>query len=192
MSTSLLTKKALAHSLKQLMEHTPLNKITVRHLVDHCGLNRQTFYYHFQDIFELLGWIYKTEAVESIAGYRSYSTWQSGFYRIFRYIEDNKAFCYNTLDSLGRNHLDTYLYEVTHELIMGVIQELAGDMQVSMEDKRFIANFYTLAFTGLIIQWMRDGMKAEPDHMIGQLSALIEGNFLKALHKYENKLPSTS
>ncbi|WP_019912854.1 dihydroxyacetone kinase transcriptional activator DhaS [Paenibacillus sp. HW567] len=188
MSNSFLTKKALAHSLKSLMEHTPLNKISVKHLVDDCGLNRQTFYYHFQDIFDLLGWIYRTEAVESVAQYRSYSTWTDGFYRIFCYIESNKAFCYNTLNSLGRTHLDAYLYEVTNELIMGVIQELASGMEVSSEDKRFIANFYTLAFTGLVIQWMRNGMKEQPKHIIEQLNVLIEGNFAKALHKYEDKL----
>lgn len=179
----------MAQSLKQLMEHIALNKITVKHLVDDCGLNRQTFYYHFQDIFDLLGWIYKTEAVESIAQYRSYSTWTDGFYRIFCYIENNKAFCSNTLDSLGRTHLDAYLYDVTYDLVMGVIQELAGEMEVSTDDKRFIANFYTLAFTGLVIQWMRDGMKDQPKHIIEQLSVLIEGNFLKALHHYEKKLP---
>lgn len=187
MSNSFLTRNALAQSLKHLMEHTPLNKITVKHLVDDCGLNRQTFYYHFQDIFELLGWIYRTEAVASISQYRSYSTWTDGFYRIFCYIESNKAFCCNTLDSLGRSHLDTYLYEVTNDLIMGVIQELAGEMEVSPEDKKFIADFYTLAFTGLVIQWMRDGMKEQPKYIIEKLSVLIEGHFLRALHKYEKK-----
>lgn len=110
-----------------------------------------------------------------------------GFHRIFCYIESNKAFCYNTLDSLGRNHLDAYLYEVTNDLIMGVINELATGLEVSDEDKRFIANFYTLAFTGLLIQWMRDGMKDEPKHIITKLCGLIEGNFLKALHTYEKR-----
>ena len=98
-------------------------------------------YYHFQDIYALLGWIYETEAVESIHAYRSYNTWTEGFYKIFCYIENNKAFCCNTLESLGRSHLDGYLYQVTHDLIMGVIDELACRVRIRSEDKEFVANF---------------------------------------------------
>lgn len=187
MSNSLLTKKALADCLKKRMEHTPLGKISVKQLVEDCGINRQTFYYHFHDIFQLLGWIYQKEALESIAGCRSYGTWTDGFYRIFRYIESNRALCLNTLESLGRNHLDTYLYSVTNDLIMGVIDELSADLKlkVAVQEKQFIANFYTLAFTGLVIQWMRDGMKEDPKRIIERLGVLLEGQFIRALHKYE-------
>jgi len=78
MSNSIITKKALAKSLKELMNSIPLNKISVKEIVNNCGLNRQTFYYHFQDIYNLLEWIYETEAVESISQYRSYNTWTDG------------------------------------------------------------------------------------------------------------------
>jgi probable dihydroxyacetone kinase regulator len=185
MSSSLITKKALANSLKELMKTTSLNKISVQRIVENCGLNRQTFYYHFQDIFDLVEWIYKTEAVESIAEYRSYDTWTDGFYKIFMYIRSNRAFCLNTLNSLSRTHLDMYLYSVTNELLMGVINEISCNMQIEEEDKRFIANFYALAFIGLVIQWMKDEMKEDPKLIIGKLSELIEGNFIKALQRYE-------
>ncbi len=187
MSSSHLTKKALAASLKQRMSSVPLNKITVKQLVDDCGLNRQTFYYHFQDIYELLGWIYQTEAVDAIAGERSYRTWTQGFLKIFKYIEDNRDFCLNTLNSLARSHLDAYLYSVTNNLVMGVVQEVSAGMQVDAEDQRFLANFYTLAFTGLVIGWMRDGMRERPEAMIEKLSELVEGHFEQALQRYEHK-----
>jgi probable dihydroxyacetone kinase regulator len=183
MSSSQLTKKALAASLKQVMNSVPFNKVTVKHIVDDCGLNRQTFYYHFQDIFGLLDWIYKTEAVETLAGYRSYQTWTGGFYKIFSYIEENRSFCLNTLNSLARSHLDHYLYSVTYDLIMGVVNELSTGMTVKDSDKHFIANFYTLAFSGLIIQWMGNSMKEKPEAIIEQLSELIEGHFTRALEK---------
>ena len=59
---SQITKRALASALKELLEHKPLNKITIADITEQCGVNRQTFYYHFQDIYALLEWIYTTDA----------------------------------------------------------------------------------------------------------------------------------
>ncbi|TGE38017.1 dihydroxyacetone kinase transcriptional activator DhaS [Desulfosporosinus fructosivorans] len=188
MPRSSLTKKALATSLKRLMEKIPLNKITVQEIVNDCELNRQTFYYHFQDIFDLLGWIYKTEAVESIADYKTYTTWEDGFLKIFLYIERNKAFCLNTLNSLGRDHLDSFLQAISYELLIGVVNEVSQDMCVKVEDKEFIANFYTLAFIGLVIQWMKTKMTEKPEVIIKKLSELVEGNFASALRRYGKEL----
>lgn len=188
MSKSLLTKRALANSLKQLMEKVSLNKITVQDIVDNCELNRQTFYYHFKDILDLLGWIYKTEAVDSIAEYKSYMTWKKGFLKIFLYISDNREFCLNALNSLGRDHLDTFLYPISHELLMGVINEVARNMRVTEGDKGFIVDFYVFAFMGLLIQWMRRGMDEKPELIMDKLSDLMEGNFVKALKRYEQRL----
>ncbi len=190
LSNSRLTQRALATSLKKLMNELPLNKITVKHIVTDCQLNRKTFYYHFQDIYDLLGWIYQTEAVDAIAGDHSYYTWTNGFLKIFEYIQENRAFCLNTLHSLGRSHLDSYLYAVANPLIMGVVQELSCGMQVAEEDKRFLANFYTLAFTGLVIQWLLEGMKEPPDSIVRKLSKLLEGHFERALLRYEHS-PNT-
>ncbi|MEG6567912.1 dihydroxyacetone kinase transcriptional activator DhaS [Thermoanaerobacterium saccharolyticum] len=185
MANSQITKKAMADALKELMKTKPLNKISVQDIVNKCGLNRQTFYYHFHDIFELLEWIYKKEAIEKISQYKNYEHWTEGFYQVFKYIEDNKLFCMNTLNSLGREHLENYLYSVTYDLVIGVVYEISRNMKVKEKHKEFIANFYTLAFIGLIIQWMKKGMKEEPEKLIKDLIELIEGNFMKALQKYE-------
>ena len=58
---SLTTKKALAMSLKSLLEKRTLDKITVKDIVSECSLNRQTFYYHFHDTYDLLQWLYSYE-----------------------------------------------------------------------------------------------------------------------------------
>jgi AcrR family transcriptional regulator len=51
------TKLALGESLKRLLQKKPLSKITITEIVEDCGLNRMTFYYHFKDIYELLEWV---------------------------------------------------------------------------------------------------------------------------------------
>ena len=59
-----ITKKALAETLKKLLSKNKLNKITIKEITEDCGVNRQTFYYHFKDIYDLLEWIYKNEVKE--------------------------------------------------------------------------------------------------------------------------------
>ena len=184
---SLVTKKALAASLKKLMGKIPLDKITVIDVVNDCGVNRQTFYYHFQDIYNLLAWIYKTEAVDGIADYRTYTTWPQGFLMIFQYVAANKAFCKNTFHSIGREHLERFLHEVTYDLLMSVINEVAGNKNVSENEKDFIANFYTYAFIGLMTSWIQDDMQEDPKHIIDNLCKLIEGDIPRAISKYTQR-----
>ncbi len=181
---SSMTKKELSNSLKKLMNAKPLGKITVKEIVADCGVNRQTFYYHFHDIYDLLDWIYKTEAIDSISNYKTYKTWQEGFLRIFHYIENNKSFCINSLYSLGRDHLDSFLNRITFDLLLGVVSEISEGMNVLYEDKEFIAKFYTYAFVGLVISWMKEGMVEPPECILEKLHKLIEGDVEKSLKKY--------
>ncbi len=187
MASANLTKKAFANSLKRLMKEKPLNKISVTELVTMNGVNRQTFYYHFHDLYELVEWIYIHEALERIEDYKSYDTWQEGFLRIFKYIESNKSFCYNTLNSLGRNHLDYFIFSATRKLLMDVLIEVSPQYCVDDEALNFTADYYTHAFTGLVIQWMHHGMKERPERIIEHLSTIMEGNFRKALESFESK-----
>ena len=61
MAESGVTKKVLAYALKNLMETRPLNKITVGDICEACDMNRKSFYYHFQDKYDLVNWIFYTE-----------------------------------------------------------------------------------------------------------------------------------
>ena len=68
------TKYALARSLKKVLEKKSLDKITITDITDDCGVNRQTFYYHFHDIYELIEWMYITVANRAIGDNRTYRT----------------------------------------------------------------------------------------------------------------------
>ena len=76
------TEQALGDSLKKLLAEKPLNKITVTDIVNDCGLNRMTFYYHFKDIYDLLEWVCVADAEKALKGKHSYSNWQDGMYNV--------------------------------------------------------------------------------------------------------------
>ena len=178
------TKKALAASLKKLAAKKPIDKITVIDIAEDCEVNRQTFYYHFQDIYDLVEWTFTSESLRAMEGNRTYDTWQKGFLYVFEYALKNKEFVTCVYHSVSREHLESYLYRETYQLLISVVEEKVVGMSVREEDKKFIADFYKYAFVGTVMEWIRIGMKEKPEDIIDRLSILIQGDIAKALQKY--------
>ena len=90
MSDSQVTKRALAESMKKLMEERSMRKISISDIVEGCNMNRQSFYYHFKDKYDLVNWIYYTEFVVTIKDEQQ-PTLQL-LKNICDYFYDNKTF----------------------------------------------------------------------------------------------------
>ncbi len=182
---SQLTKQALANELKKKMQVKPLDKITVKELVEACNLNRQTFYYHFQDIYELLDWIYRSEALESIKNYRSYDTWEQGLTMIFEYIMENQLFCVNTCRSLGREHLESFLNYTLFELLGNVMDEIPASTTLEESKRNFIIQFYSYAFSNTILAWIEGGMKTDYHEIADNIVCIMDGAFDQAIQHFQ-------
>lgn len=180
------TKKALAASLKKLLTQKTLDNITVKDLVEDCEVQRQTFYYHFQDIYALIEWIYVNEVSKAISDKKTHANWNQGFYQLFQYILENKSFVMNTYRSIKREDLEKYLYEGTYALLFGVVDEQSIGLNVSEADKRFITNFYKYSFAGILLEWVHGGMKEDPAKIISDIDNIICGSLKKALTKFSS------
>lgn len=192
MKMSQTTKRALEASLKNLLAQKPLDKITIHDIATDCGINRMTFYYHFKDIYDLVEWSCVEDARKALEGKKTYDTWQQGFLQIFEAVLANKVFIQNVYHSVSREQVEIYLYKLTYNLLIGVVEEKAENMNVREEDKQFIANFYKYAFVGLMLDWIKDGMKENPQLIIDRLGLLIHGNVTHALNAYRtDKISST-
>ena len=186
---SQVTKRALEESLKRMLLKKPLNKITIADITEDCGINRMTFYYHFKDIYDLIEWSCVEDAAKALGGKKTYDTWQQGFLQIFQAVLDNKPFIQNVYQSVSREQVENYLYTLTRSLLIGVVEELSAGMDVRETEKEFIADFYKFAFVGLMLDWIKDEMKKDPQQIIDRLSTLIEGDITRALNKYCMNVP---
>lgn len=175
------TKKALADSLKALLRTRPLSKVTIADITEGCGINRMTFYYHFRDIYDLVEWICREECSAALGGPLDRETWQDGFCDLCRYVLENRSFFVNVCNSIGREQAENYLYRVTYSILRSAVDELAGDMLIGEEEKKFIADFYKFAFVGVELDWLRSGMREPPEELAGRLSRLLNGQFDLAL-----------
>lgn len=180
---SQVTKHALEESLKRMLLKKPLDKVTISDIAEDCGINRMTFYYHFKDIYDLVDWCLDENAAKAIAGKKTYDTWQQGFLQIFNAVLENKTFILNIYRSVRYERMENYLYKLTYDLLIGVVEERSAGIAVRDEDKKFIADFYKYGFVGLMLDWIRNGMREDPQRIIDRLSTLIDGDVPRALQK---------
>lgn len=169
------TKTALEASLKRLLLKKPLDKITIRDLTEDCGISRMTFYYHFKDIYDLVEWICYEDASQALQGKKTYDTWQEGLLQIFEAVMENKPFIMNVYHTLSREQIENYLFRLTHDLIMGVVNEKSQGLSVSETEKNFIADFYKYSFVGIMLDWIKQGMKENYHEIVTNLCTAIRG-----------------
>ena len=156
-----ITKHALSESLKKLLLKKPLNKITINDLTTDCGISRMAFYYHFKDIYDLVEWACLEESRKALQGKKTYDTWQEGLLQIFEAVYENKPFIINAYNAISREQIENFLFQLTHDLIMSVVEEQARSTSLTQEQKSFIADFYKYSFVGIMLDWIRQGMKSD-------------------------------
>jgi probable dihydroxyacetone kinase regulator len=179
-----LTKIALENALKEALANKPLEKITITELTDACGLSRMTFYYHFQDIYELAEWSLMKETESALAGRLTRDTWQQALQDLFDLVIENRKYIGGLLHPSTREHLEKFINRLTDAFFLDILKELSQGLSLKEEDEEFIAAFYRHAFVGMIIDWVMGGMEEAPEEMIRKLRLIIEGNLSAAIRRF--------
>ena len=179
------TKIALEASLKELLKRKPFDKITIADLTEDCGISRMAFYYHFKDIYDLVEWSCLEDATRALDEKKTYETWQQGFLQIFEAVQDNKPFILNVYRCVHREQVEKYLQPLVDRLLLDVINEEIGEMNIREEDKQFIARVYSYILIGLMLDWIKDDMREDPQQIVDRLAKLIKGSVSAALSRFQ-------
>ncbi len=181
---SQITKRALEQSLKNLLLKKPLTKITVSDIAEDCGINRMTFYYHFRDIYDLVEWSCLEDARQALEEKKTYDTWQQGFLQIFEAVRKNKPFIMNVYRCVHREQVERYLSPLVDNLLLNIIDKEAQNVSIRDEDKQFIAKVYSYIFIGIMLDWIRDDMRENPEEIVERLAKLIRGSIAEAISRF--------
>ena len=143
-----------------------------------------TFYYHFKDIYDLAEWACLQEAAKVIKENKTHDTWQEGMLQIFYTVRENKPLIMNVYRCVDREQVERYLKPLIDNLLLKVVEEQSADMTVRQEDKEFIASVYSYAFVGLMLDWIKNDMKENPEQLISKLALVIQDTFTDALERF--------
>ena len=164
------TERALAESLKNLLSKKTLNKITVKDITDSCGVNRQTFYYHFHDVYDLVEWMFTQAAQEYISTGLSTENRKNVLMGVLDDLVGERQFILNTYHSLDRRQLDQFMQRLIRPALVTFAAEAAEKKDVGREDIDFVADMCTYALVGIITEWVASSLT---DNYSGTLEKLL-------------------
>ena len=175
-------KARIRQAFTKLLREKPIQRIAVKELCQEAGVNRSTFYAHYQDIYDLLRWLLEHETVEALGGAED---WQAALLDAFRYIRDNHMVIYHIYRSAGRdNLLDCPFYSLARAIASASLEREARELRLPEADADFLTDFYMYAIAGVMIGWFAGDMREEPEELVGRLSRLLEGEFRRSAEKF--------
>lgn len=174
MKNSQETKRMLSNALKELMTKKALEKISIKEITSLAGVNRQTFYYHFEDIYDLLKWTLQQEAVNLIDVHESARAWQDGMLQLIYYLDENRDFCLCAMKSLGHEHMRRFFYSDIHNIVQRVVYEFGEKYESNKEYLSFLTHFFTLALGAIVGSWLNGEMDYTPEELIDMIDMFIQ------------------
>lgn len=178
-------KAALADAFKRLLSKRTIDKITVKDVVAECGVNRQTFYYHFKDIYDLMEWILFRDLNAFLPeGYLLHFQWKDDIRCLYRFLLENRKLILHAYDAVNRTQYQRFIRTWIRPIFAKLIEDLAKDIPVAEEKKDFVINVYTWACTGLAIDWIEAGLPDEYQVHLEDYFTLFDGSIESALRKF--------
>lgn len=178
------TKAAIIDAFWELLEERPYNKITVKDLVDRCQINRNTFYYHFHDIPELLEDTIKQDADNIIQTYSNFGSPLDCLTPIVNQCSKKKKAILHIYRSVHREIFLDQLEQIALYAVTRYVDIVTSELTLSSEDKALLIRFYKCILVGILLDWLNARMNYDLLEQVVRINELFEGSgkqaFLKA------------
>ncbi|MDD6799436.1 MAG: TetR/AcrR family transcriptional regulator C-terminal domain-containing protein [Firmicutes bacterium] len=184
------TKQAIKASFLKLLNEQPLNKISVRSIVEDCGINRNSFYYHFQDIPALLEEIVKEEIDSLILKNPTINSADECVNLAFRFAFENKKAVMHIYESVNRDIYEQYSMKLCEYVAKTYIDTIFGKETVSENNRKIAIRFLKCFLFGLKFEWIQNGMRDDAVNeavRITELCRRMEDELISGSHETSEK-----
>ncbi len=175
---SQLTKKAIMECFTRKIEQQPLDRIRVKDIVEECGITRNTFYYHFADVFDLA----KQTLILRLGEMNQSETWDSFLLLIARQMATNKRTILHLFRSPKSGEINRFMTDLLEMVMNRIFDDLAAGKTVPVENRKLIIDFYSDALTGTVTRWLT-GNAGEPEHLVPALAEMVLSGMKQAIEK---------
>ncbi len=183
------TKNAIIDAFWELLEQKPYSKITVKDIVDQCQINRNTFYYHFHDIPDLLESTLKTFSDYIVQNYSKFGSPMDCLNPLVEYSLQRKRALLHIYRSVHREVFLDSLGHITLYFVTEYIDTATKELSLSQEDRALLIRFYKCILVGVILDWLDEGMNYDLLEAAVRINELFLNSSKQAILKAANLIP---
>ena len=179
------TRQAIMYSTLKLLQVKPIDKITVRDICDQCELTRNTFYYYFSDIYEMVEELLKFETDKSLSEQQEFDSLYDAYLQKYHLVLEYKNAVYHLYNSKNRDMILRYLYDITEDFVGKYVRNEVRGHHLSEDDIHFITRFYSGSMIGSILRWLQEGMKDSQEEIIYKISMAYQATIQTLIQQIE-------
>ncbi len=179
------TKNLIKQEFIKLLNKKSLHNITVTEIAKQCKIERKTFYYHYENLPQLVKEIFDEEFEDVIKEFNETLSWEESFISAAKFILENKKVVKHMYESDYKIELEKYIFSISGEIMRKYVRRVAKDTKAQENDIKLIAYFYQCALSSSLVEWVATDMKTDPKLVTRRLGKLMDGNILESLKRSE-------
>ena len=170
------TKEIIARTFTELLDEKPMSKVTVKDIVERCGVNRNTFYYHFRDIPDVVEFIFKKKWDEILEAPQEKSSILECMEEMAALVRSNRKLMLNVYKSVKRDIFLVYMNEVATYIITEYFDKNMSEFNLEKEEIQMLIKYYKCLFIGILMEWLDRGLEDDLGAEMRQMAKLLENH----------------
>lgn len=181
---SKFTSQRIMDAFLYLLNKKSLDKLTVKDVIEVAEVNRNTFYYYFKDIYDLLYKVFKIKFDDFCDETKQQATFYEEYVRAAEFILNNRQAMEHIYHSKDKDLIQTYMEQVTKVFVKHFVQEAAASYNLPEEGIEYLTSFYSNAIVGNTMHWIRDGMPPYREKHLLLVSKSFEASIDDMIRSY--------
>ena len=167
-------KSKIADQLNEILKHKKLDKITVKELVDACNISRQSFYYHFRDIMDVVEWYQDQALKQSIERSLKVPTYKEAIRGVVHEAFNHRELISQLMDSQQRKEMEALFVRAVHTYLQELLRGKGSSILCSPEDVETVLSFCSCGFVGMLLTNLKQ-KNLNVDVLADQMCRLLTG-----------------
>lgn len=172
-------KRMIAQTYADMVKHGNVDKITVKALIEACHISRQTFYYHFQDIMDVLEWSVR-ESTQTLVEQSLQTDSLREVLRIFiAFSAERYPMLRKLLESQRRAQIEQIMFDAAKAYLEELARHKQKDLPLNYAAHEVLLWYNASGLVGILLQYCgkpdldREWLAAQLEQLLsGELSGL--------------------